>query len=311
MRTPSESPRTHTHPDILAAGDEGLEMTDAGSHLSRSVVSGDGTSIGYRESGRGPGLVLIHGGMMSARNFTKLAAALSADFTVYVADRRGRGRSGGFGADYHLHTEVEDVAALLQRNGAHHLFGLSSGGIIALQCALELPVIRKVAVYEPPLPVTGINPAAWVTRYDTEIAAGNLPAAMVTLSKGVPVSAVFSRLPRPIGTALMRLAIPADARTPRGPDDPSLQALIPTMHYDAQIVTESATTMNDYPNITADVLLLGGTRSPRPLRAALDWLDTTLPQADRVELRGAGHMAADNSGRPERVARHLRRFFTP
>jgi len=63
------------------------------------VVSRDGTTIGYRQMGSGPGLVLVHGGMQASQNLMKLATALAAEFTVCVLDRRGRGLSGPFGDD--------------------------------------------------------------------------------------------------------------------------------------------------------------------------------------------------------------------
>ena len=275
----------------------------------KSVESKDGTTIGYRQLGRGPGLVLIHGGMMAAHSFMKLATGLSDDFTVFIPDRRGRGSSGSFGRGYGLRKEVEDVAAIIDRTGAHCVFGLSSAAIIALESALQLPVIRKLALYEPPLSINGSNPAAWLPRYDLEIAAGNLPAAMVSVSKGVPVSPVFSRLPRWIGTLLMKLAIPAEAKQTKN-DDVSLAALIPTMHGDAQVVIDAADKLNSYRDVKPHGLLLGGSRSPHSLKIALDALAATLPNVQRVEIAGVGHMAADNGGQPERVAQELLRFFT-
>lgn len=274
----------------------------------KTVLSADGSTIGYRQLGRGPGLVLVPGGMMAAQNLLRLATALSDDFTVSILDRRGRGASSALREGHGLQSEVEDLAALLDQTGAHHVFGLSSGAIIALESARQLPAIRRLAIYEPPLSVDGSNPAAWLPRYDNEIAAGDLPAAMVTVSKGVPVSPVFSRLPRFLGTTLMRLAIPAEARqTP--PGDVSLQDLIPTMHGDAQVVMDAAGDLNRYRDIAIDVLLLGGSRSPRSLKRVLDVLEVTLPQVRRVQIAHVGHMAADNGGQPERVASLLRHFF--
>ena len=72
----------------------------------RSVVSRDGTTIGYRRMGSGPGLVLVHGGMQASQNLMKLATALAEKFTVCVLDRRGRGLSGPFGDDYGLPNRV-------------------------------------------------------------------------------------------------------------------------------------------------------------------------------------------------------------
>jgi pimeloyl-ACP methyl ester carboxylesterase len=281
---------------------------DSQIYVPKTVLSADGSTIGYRQLGRGPGLVLVPGGMMAAQNFLRLAIALSDDFTISILERRGRGTSSSLREGHGLQSEVEDLAAVLDQAGAHNVFGLSSGAIIALESARQLPAIRRLAIYEPPLSVDGSNPAAWLPRYDKEIAAGDLPAAMVTVSKGVPVSPVFSRLPRSLGTTLMRLAIPAEARqTP--PGDVSLQVLIPTMHGDAQVVMDAAGDLHRYRDLAIDVLLLGGSRSPRSLKRALDVLEVTLPRAQRVEIAHVGHMAADNGGRPERVAPLLRRFF--
>jgi pimeloyl-ACP methyl ester carboxylesterase len=277
-------------------------------YQTKTVLSADGSTIGYRQLGRGPGLVLVPGGMMAAQNFVKLATALADDFTLSILERRGRGMSSPLREGHGLQREVDDLAAVLDQTGARDVFGLSSGAIIALETARQLTAVRRLAVYEPPLSVDGSNPAAWLPRYDKEMAAGDLPAAMVTVSKGVPVSPVFSRLPRFLGTTLMRFAIPAEARQTR-PGDVSLEALIPTMHGDAQVVMDAAGDLSRYRDVAIEVLLLGGSRSPRSLKRVLDVLDVTLPHAQRVEIPHVGHMAADNGGQPERVAPLLRRFF--
>jgi len=41
-----------------------------------SVISRDGTTIGYRPLGSGPAVVLVHGGMQAAQNFMGLARRL-------------------------------------------------------------------------------------------------------------------------------------------------------------------------------------------------------------------------------------------
>src|SRR5215468_4744406 len=96
-----------------------------------SVISADGTTIGYRQYGHGPGLILVHGGMQASQNFTRLAEALADSFTVYVPDRRGRGMSGPHGEHYNLSKEVEDMAAIIEQTDTHNIFGLSSGAIVA------------------------------------------------------------------------------------------------------------------------------------------------------------------------------------
>ena len=88
-----------------------------------SVTSADGTTIGYRRFGRGPGLVLLHGSMSSGAHHTELARLLADTFTVYVPDRRGRGLSGPYGGRDPLVEELEDLSALIAATGATNLGG--------------------------------------------------------------------------------------------------------------------------------------------------------------------------------------------
>ena len=119
-----------------------------------SVVSKDGTVIGYRQMGEGPGVVLFHGGANASQNYSRLGAALSDAFTVYISDRSGRGLSGPLGDNYNMRREIEDADAILAKIDAHNVFGLSSGALIALQASFELPSIHKAVINERPLTST-------------------------------------------------------------------------------------------------------------------------------------------------------------
>jgi pimeloyl-ACP methyl ester carboxylesterase len=281
----------------------------AQTYSTDSVLSDDGTTIGYRQFGRGRGLILVHGGMMASQNFLKLAAALSDGLTVYVPDRRGRGLSGPFGEHYGMRKACEDLDALLRKTGANFVFGLSAGALIALQAALTLPAIQKVALYEPPLPLPGHpSPSAWVARYKQELAQGKLGAAMVSIIKGTGDSPLLAAFPRFLLVPLMTLAIRAEAKEVKDDEIP-LQALIPTMRYDSQLVKDMEGSLEHFRGLQAKVLLLGGSKSAAYLKDALASLSMVLPHAQRIELAGLGHSAADNSGKPELVAQVLRRFF--
>ncbi len=264
--------------------------------------------ISYRQLGRGPGVVLVHGGIQAAQNFMELAGALSSDFTVYVPNRRGRGLSGPHGAEYCLERECEDLKALLSKTGAENVFGLSSGAIICLQGALTLPSIRKAAIFEPPLSIDGSSPTEWLQRFDREIAEGNLPSALVTVMKGVQASPVMVAMPRVAMVPLLRLSLLLDERSVAA-GDVSLRQLIPTMHFDVQLVRETAEAWKRFGAIKAEVLLMGGSKSQTFLRYTLDALGSVMPTAKRSELVGLDHMGPDNRGKPKMVAAELRRFF--
>jgi pimeloyl-ACP methyl ester carboxylesterase len=285
-----------------------LAMRQTATYRRCDVTSADGTVVGYREMGRGPAVILLHGGMMTSQNFMRLGAALSAAFTVIMPDRRGRGFSGPFGENYGIDVECADIAALVERTGASNLFGLSSGAIIALFAGLALPGIRRVAAYEPPFPVNGFDTAHWAPRFDREIARGDLASAMITVLKGTGDSALLRRVPHFLLAPLVKAGIRAN-RSDVSDDQVPIEKLIPTMHFDALLVKETRGSVGKLGRLGAEVLLLGGSRSAYFLKSSLDVLSAALPRVSRVELRGVGHIAADNEGKPELVAASLQRFF--
>lgn len=323
----------------FSAGSPGYE--------SGLVTSRDGTVISYRRLGHGPGLIAVHGGMSAAQNLMKLAAALADSFTVYLPDRRGRGQSGPPGDRYSIASECDDISALAQASGARNIFGHSSGAIIALQAALVLPVIDKAALYEPPLSVNGSTPTGWAARYEREVAEGKLASAAITAARGtktarpllrftprialeLPLNAALRMQDRTTGagspagespgrrTALVTLLWPlrkaaqrshAGRRPAAALDDVPFRELVPAQHYDTQLALDSEGTLRTFAATSAEVLLLGGSKSPAYLKTSLSALAGVLPRVQRIEFPGYDHLAPDNSGHPDRVARELRQFF--
>jgi pimeloyl-ACP methyl ester carboxylesterase len=271
------------------------------------VRSADGTAIGYREYGSGPGLILVHGGMKAAQHLTQLARALGEDFRVYVPDRRGRGMSGPYGGDFGVLREVEDLHALIAATGARFIFGHSSGALVTLRTALLTAAVHRIALYEPPLSINDSVPMSWVARFDREMAAGRQVAATITALKGVEVDPVLARLPRFVLTPVLSVGMRLERRRP---GEVAVADLIPTQHFDMQIVQEMANSATEYSRLPTRVLLLGGTKSPAYLSATLDELAKVLPECRRVTLRGCTHEGPENDGYPVVVARALGEFFS-
>jgi pimeloyl-ACP methyl ester carboxylesterase len=245
----------------------------------------------------------------------KLGAALSDGFTVYIPDRRGRGLSGPFGDNYGIQKEVEDLDALLKKTDAHNVFGLSTGSLISLQAALTLPSIHKAVLYEPPLDVDDsiITQTSYMPRFEREIEEGKVAEAMATFTKGFakhlpPRESLLHILPRFLLVRVCTRFLRDDAKNIEG-DDVPFQALLPTLHFDYQLVAEANGTLKNFIAVHAEVLLLGGSKSPSYLKHILDALSNVLPNVERAELPGLGHAAATDRGKPERVAQELRRFF--
>src|SRR5262249_17696149 len=206
------------------------------SYAKHSVTSKDGTNIGYRRIGHGPGLLLLHGGMKSSQDLLKLGGTLYETFTVYVPDRRGRGLSGPAGDSFSVQREVEDVQAIIAEPGPRNMLGLScSGALVALKAAVTTPAIQKAALYEPPFSVDGSVPTSWVPQYVGELATGRVAAAAVTALKGIGVEPVFNKLPRMVALPFLALVIKMQGDS--NEDHVTMRSLVPTQRFDIVIVS--------------------------------------------------------------------------
>jgi len=285
------------------------------SRSSGFITSKDGTTLGYSQVGHGPALVLLHGTMVAARDFTQLSDALADTFTVYSLDRRGRGLSGPYLRGHGMAQEVEDLAALCARTGARNVFAVSLGGLIALQAALAGLDVDKMALYEPALLGDAAPWLAQIDRYDREMREGRVADALVTSLKVTRIGGpMMDLLPRSLVVRMTLKAMAAeDARA--HPGDVTMRRLAPTFHYDARLILSAAGKAQTLRAVRVPVLLLGGTRSPRWLRSALDSAARVLPNAQRVVFPGLNHGGATNvsmmnrTGKPALIAKELKRFL--
>ena len=148
-----------------------------------TTVSPDGTKIAYDRQGHGPAVILIDGAMCTRNAGAKpeLARLLAQHFTVFSYDRRGRGDSGDT-KPYAVEREIEDLAAVISAAGGHaHVWGLSSGAVLALEAAAAGLPIRRLAVHEPPFVVDPADrrpPADLLQRVTTLVDAGQRGAAV-------------------------------------------------------------------------------------------------------------------------------------
>lgn len=115
-------------------------------------------------------------------------------------------------------------------------------------------------------------------------------------------------LPRILLVPLVGVALHADAAG-EDADRVRIRDLIPTVCYDAQIQREASQLLPKLTDVHCDVLLMGGERSHRTLGVVLNELGRRMPRAKRVRLAKTGHLAADDTGLPQDVARELCAFF--
>ena len=101
----------------------------------------DGISMFYQVYGKGPAILLIHGGLSDADVWHRQIAALSAHHEVIVADSRGQGRSTRDATPISYDLMARDYLALLDtlKLTKVALVGWSDGGIIGLDIAIHHP----------------------------------------------------------------------------------------------------------------------------------------------------------------------------
>lgn len=117
------------------------------------ATSRDGTRIAYELAGSGPPLVLVGGGLDDGSENAPLVPLLAPHLTVCNYARRGRGASGDT-PPYDVRREIEDLDAIIgEVGGRAHLYGVSSGGALALEAAVAGSAVDTLAVYEVPYPV--------------------------------------------------------------------------------------------------------------------------------------------------------------
>jgi pimeloyl-ACP methyl ester carboxylesterase len=256
-----------------------------------TVMSRDGTTIAFERSGEGPALILVDGALCH-RSFgpmAPLAELLAPDFTVYRYDRRGRGESGDT-APYAVAREVEDLDALIEESGgAASVFGMSSGGVLALEAAASGLAITRLALYEPPLMVDDDEHESdgFAERIEQLVSAGRNGDAVefFLTSAGVPAESI----------AEMR-------------GDPSwalLEAVAPTLVYDNAVLGDGLVPRDRAATLTVPTLVANGGESPDFFRRAAQATADAIPRAQHLTLDGQswGQVA------PAALAPMLRRFF--
>lgn len=263
------------------------------------ITSADGTTIGYRTTGTGPGLLVVHDVMDTSDVYQELADELVRGFTVHVIDRRGRGESGPHRAGHGLLAEVEDVWAVLEATGAERVFGIGSGAVIALEAALRLSRITHVAAYEPPINAPARQRKV-IARYEREMANGQHVEALATIFKGLDLAPRWLRMmPRRLLVVGLRKL---------GESEPGDELdLLPTVRHDFRVAEEGRRNLERFRALRSQVLLLGGTKSARHFRDGLYRLGELLPNAEKILVEEADH--GSPAERPRLLVPALEGFF--
>ncbi|MEU4146651.1 alpha/beta fold hydrolase [Streptomyces parvulus] len=239
------------------------------------TLSRDGTRIAYERTGRGPAVVLVSGAMSTGATTAPLAAELSDRFDVTVYDRRGRGASGDT-APYAVEREVEDLAALIEAVGGEaSLYGMSSGGALALRAAASGLPVRRVAVYEVPYAMD--EAAARSAAEYTE----KLAAALGRDARGEAVELFLRRTG--LGEDMIR-----GAR--QSPMWPGMESVAPSLAYDDAVLGDSRVPVGPIASVTAPLLALAGGASDAWWHEAARAVAEAAPNGTYGTVAGQAHM---------------------
>lgn len=244
-----------------------------------TVISADGTTIGYDAYGQGPTVVLI-GGATQYRAIdprtSELARRLGeAGYTAIDYDRRGRGDSTDT-APWSLDREVDDLRALIEAiHAPATLYTSSSGATIGLETARTHPtLVHKLALYEPPF-FSGTDNRAHLQALHELLADGRRDDAMrynLTQVIGLPKDAVDHMSSEPWWPAMLAVA--------------------PTIVYDLAAVNDvnlDPDWRSRWAAVAASTVVYSGDQTFPGLPEAADDVARAIPNATRRILAGQGH----------------------
>lgn len=229
----------------------------------------------YEESGRGPAVVLIHGGQLDRRMWDTQFRDYARSYRVIRYDVRGYGRSQRPTQPY---SDTKDLLSLLDALGVRraHLVGLSLGGRIALDFVVAHPDrVASLVLAGPGLGGFPDSPEEEKRFVKILRAAqdGHLDRAAELWLKD-PYMAPAMEHPE-LAPRIRQLALDnadnnlANPLLNRAPDPPT------------------ATRLGE---IRAPTLIILGSRDVPWIKAVVETLGKKIPQARKVVIEGAGHM---------------------
>ncbi|MDF2119435.1 alpha/beta hydrolase [Roseiarcaceae bacterium H3SJ34-1] len=237
--------------------------------------------------------MLVHGTSSGRRRWLPVLDKLPGDRAYWMLDRRGRGLSGDQ-ARYALSDEVADIAAVAEAAKAEEIVAHSYGAILALEAALELPRLRRIVLYEPPVPVPPCTPdpvdEANIAAIGAEVEAGRRDEAVTIFMRDV------LKMP-PASIAAVRGGADWQARVDLAATLPRELAAVRAYRFQPE----------KFRNCRFAVLLLLGSDSPKRYVDAMQMLAEGLPNARIERLEGQRHNAISEA--PDLFSSAVGRFL--
>ena len=251
---------------LLVAGCDGGKPDE---HL-RFANNGD-MRIHWQEQGSGTPVLLIMGHRYSSRMWYPVIPALAQHHRVISFDNRGTGFSGT-DPDFEIQDMARDAIAVMDaaKVESAHVYGVSLGGGIAYQLAMEQPQRVRSLILACTRLKTEVRERGWLKRVSYY-----LPASLMNRflggSKGSGSAA------DPDAVAFARDVIRSDPYSASGVDGQS------------QATARYATTLEAAARLTMPALVLHGDEDATVPYEAGQQLAQALPNSRFETMKGAGH----------------------
>jgi pimeloyl-ACP methyl ester carboxylesterase len=262
------------------------------SRAQRHVRAADGFELGVLDEGHGEPIVLVTGAMMAASDWDRVAPHLRQfRFVRYTRRLYASSQTTRQMALTHsLARELDDLRAVLDAVGEPvTLVGHSSGAVVALELTRRDPErVRRLVLYEPPLPIDAPIGGAAAERMRALVAAGKDGPALALFMREMVRVPLWMR-------ALVRVVFPLAGLT----------HFAAAQLADVDAIDAEAQPLAEYAALALPTLLLRGVSSPAHLRERVARLASVMLDARIVELP-TGHNA--ESLRPGELGRAIADF---
>ena len=258
-------------------------------HAADRFVIVDGTRLRFRDEGRGPAVLLVHGWTLDLEMWDPQVSALRDSFRLIRLDRRGHGLSRGTPSP---ERDSEDLAALCKHLGLARvtLLGMSQGVRAVLGLACTAPEQIDALILDGPPPLDAVaDPEVPLERYAALVRRHGIEAFREEWA-GHPLMQLRTRNPetRALLAAMIARYPGEDLRHPASRDEPG-----------ARVHLESLAT---------PTLVLSGAYDLAGRKRAAKELTARVAHAELAEIPGAGHMP--NLDRPDAYSKLCREFLT-
>lgn len=244
----------------------------------------------YESTGAGQAVVLIHGLGSYVGDWTPQVDALSDTFRVIAVDLRGHGRSDKPAGPYSVADFSADIATLIRSldAGPAHIVGLSLGGAVAFQLAIDAPSLVRSLVIINSGPSFVVN---WQIRFAVFL---RLFMLKVIGLKGLGAMIAKRLFPKPGQEPLRRAFLEHFVTNDPRAYEASTRALV------------GWTVADRLAEVTCPVLVISGDRDYTPVALKAAYV-ARLPDARLVVIGDAGH--ACTIEQPDQVNQVLRQFL--